>query len=282
MWYRRDPVAHNRLTFILALPLLATGCTLFGVEPSDAEGETSVGSTSTSDGSTSDGSEAESEDTGTPPPENDLPPDCDVFMQDCPDGEKCVAYSRYGGIWDANKCVPVTGDQAPGEPCTYAGNSEATDDCDATSACWGVNVDMVGTCRAFCTGNGNDPQCPESDACLAGGYVAFCIPTCDPVAQDCEDGLGCFFTNIPFECVPAGELQPGEPCGYINDCAGGLSCTAAEVLPGCDSSSCCTPFCALEMGDAQCGAVPGTSCVPFYREGSAPPDYEHVGVCIVL
>src|SRR5690606_441875 len=36
--------------------------------------------------------------------------ECDPFEQDCPEGEKCVAYASTGGNWDANKCVPINGD----------------------------------------------------------------------------------------------------------------------------------------------------------------------------
>ena len=55
----------------------------------------------------------------------------------------------------------------------------------------------------------------------------------------------------------------------------------AEVLPDCQGSGCCTPFCEVMLGDAQCDAVPGTSCVPFWEEGLAPEGYEHIGVCVV-
>src|SRR5690606_4445407 len=64
--------------------------------------------------------------------------ECDPFMQDCPDGEKCVPYGSTGGNWDANKCVAVTGSGAAGDPCTYGGTSEATDDCDDNTHCWDV------------------------------------------------------------------------------------------------------------------------------------------------
>jgi hypothetical protein len=49
-----------------------------------------------------------------------------VFQQDCPEGEKCVAFASAGDDWDATKCVPVTGSQAADEPCSYGGMVEAT------------------------------------------------------------------------------------------------------------------------------------------------------------
>ncbi len=52
---------------------------------------------------------------------------CDVFKQDCPEGEKCSAYADDGGTsWNASKCVPVNGDGQPGEPCTVEGSALRT------------------------------------------------------------------------------------------------------------------------------------------------------------
>src|SRR5262245_54015313 len=67
----------------------------------------------------------------------DVLSECDPFAMDCPDAEKCVPFSSTGTNWDANHCVPVTGTSAAGEPCTYGGVVEATDDCDANTICWG-------------------------------------------------------------------------------------------------------------------------------------------------
>jgi hypothetical protein len=81
--------------------------------------------------------------------------------------------------------------------------------------------------------------------------------------------------------VPSSEnLGVGEPCEFANACAVGLICAAAEVLPDCAGVGCCTPFCNVEWGDAQCEALTATSCVPFFEVGMAPPGYELVGICI--
>jgi hypothetical protein len=56
---------------------------------------------------------------------------------------------------------------------------------------------------------------------------------------------------------------------------------AGETLPACPAMSCCTAFCELGLGDAQCDAVPGTSCIPFFELGAAPPGYEELGVCLL-
>lgn len=136
--------------------------------------------------------------------------------------------------------MPVTGDRASGEPCIYDGIHEATDNCDETSACWDLQWD------------GDD----DGDGAI-GTCRSFCMGT------------------------PIEEIGPGEPCGHIQDCAGGLMCIGAETLPNCDGSSCCTPFCdlelGLELGGAQCDAVPGTVCVAMFQPNMAPFGYQQIG-----
>jgi hypothetical protein len=259
-----------------------------GTDSSTGEGTETSTSTSTTTTETGDPSTTESE-TWSFVPGFDVwtEQDCDMYEQDCPDGEKCVPYGSTGGGWDAYKCVPILGDQAPGEPCTYGGVLESTDDCDATSLCWDVmDVDgePIGTCMAICTGTVEDPECPPKSDCLIRNFnYNVCIPTCDPIIQDCGEGLACFWANYNFNCIfTTDDIPAGEPCSFINDCAAGLSCLTAEVLPGCEGSACCSGYCDLNLGDGACEALlPGTVCVSFFEEGMAPSGYEHVGVCIL-
>ncbi len=210
---------------------------------------------------------------------------CDQYAQDCPEGEKCVPYSSSGGGFDDLRCVPVLGDQAPGEVCEYDDRSSATDDCNATSYCWYVE-DHVGECVALCLGAPDDPECPPGSNCkfTAEDVYSLCIPNCDPLAQDCGEDLGCFWTGIgtTFDCNFRTEDTPvGEYCGVPNDCAPGLVCLENELLPECEDGnwSCCTAFCDLAEGDAACEqAVPGTVCTPFVDD---PPESEIVGVCVL-
>jgi hypothetical protein len=267
------------------LSLMLTGCGTPRL-PLDSQGDESSGSTSSTE-SESSTSEATFSVTFVPSNDHEVIPSCNEFTQDCPDGEKCVPYASHGNNWDAFKCVPVMGDQATGEPCTYGGITEATDDCDELSGCWNVrDVEgaALGTCHAFCMGTADDPVCPEGSSCtLSGsGVPAYCIPICDPVAQDCGPGLGCYFGGSGFQCAFSLQNIPaGDPCGYINDCAPGLLCLNGEVLPACNGSACCVLFCNLDLGDAQCSATPGTTCQPYYENNTAPPGFEHVGICIV-
>jgi hypothetical protein len=262
----------------------------------NAESESSSSSeTSTSDTSTSDPDPSTSTFTTNSSGTMILLPNfddvweysCDPFAQDCPDGEKCVPHASSGGDLDDNKCVPVLGDQAPGEACTYGGPVESTDDCDATSFCWDMNEGGTGICRSFCTGTIDMPACPDNYFCTitSAGTITLCFPTCDPVAQDCDvDGLGCYFSGTEFTCIapmdPPG-LPPGEACEWANACEIGSLCLDAAVLPNCAGVSCCGEFCDLGLGDAQCVAVPGTVCTSFYEQGTAPEGFEHVGVCIL-
>jgi hypothetical protein len=244
----------------------------------DGDGDASTTSDPTTTGVTTGGGFVPEDDFGAVS-------ECDPFMQDCPDGEKCVPYGSTGGNWDANKCVPITGSGSVGDTCTYGGASAATDDCDAATHCWDVqDVDgqLVGTCTPFCTGSADSPQCAPGTSCLIAndGSINLCIQTCDPLLQDCGGGnLACFWANNDFQCIFTTQNIPtGEPCGFINDCAGGNACLNAEVLPNCNGSACCGSFC--DLSDPTC-TTPGTECSAFFEEGMSPPGYEDVGVCII-
>jgi hypothetical protein len=243
--------------------------------------ETST-STSTSTGDPDESSSSETTATFVPDVIDDAA--CDPWAQDCPQGEKCVPYGSDGGNWDANKCVPVIGEGAIGDVCTYDGTSLATDSCGPDSHCWDVqDVDgeLLGVCTPFCQGDPDDPICGPDTSCLIanGGSINLCITTCDPLLQECGENMGCFWSGNDFQCIfTAGEIMADQPCGFINDCAPGNLCASAELLVDCSGAACCTPFC--DLGDPAC-PNPGTECVTFFEEGTAPPNYENVGVCVI-
>jgi hypothetical protein len=271
----------------------ATGASTASTQSGDGVGDEDTGGT-TSDPGDGDGDPTTTTNGATSltsmgfvPDEGDFGAvsECDPFAQDCPDGEKCVPYGSTGGNWDANKCVPVTGSGAAGDSCTYGGTVEATDDCGQDTHCWDVmDVDgmAVGVCTPFCMGTADDPICGPGTSCLIAndGSINLCIATCDPLLQDCNAGLACFWANNGFNCIfTTQDIPLGEPCGFINDCAAGLGCLTAEVLPNCNGSACCGSWCSVsEM--APCPTM-GTECSPFFEEGMAPPGYEDVGVCII-
>jgi hypothetical protein len=213
---------------------------------------------------------------------------CDPIAQDCPEGEKCVAYASTGGTWDANKCVTVTGSGTAGDQCTYDGAALGTDDCDAEHVCWNsLDQDgvLIGTCYPFCTGTIDNPICTDPDqSCrvVNDGVITICLPRCDPLLQECEEGLGCYWsgTSGTFQCIiTAGGIPTGEPCGFNNDCNPGNFCADASVLEMCNGSACCATFCDTTEMPSVC-MLP-LECVSFFEEGAAPPDYETLGLCIL-
>lgn len=294
---RRTKPMRNTILLSTLISLIACAPPAIGLDD-EAGTTTSASESSTSESSTSDESTSSTTSTSTSTststeagfvPMNDTPGDgCDSFAQDCPPGEKCVPYSMDGGIWNASKCVPVLGDQQPGEACVWDGFIEATDDCDASSICWNaVEVDgqLIGECAAICTGSPDLPMCPPASSCLLSddGVIFVCITDCDPLLQDCAEGLGCYWANNEFACIfeaPPG-IATGEPCGFINDCMPGNLCADATSLPSCAGASCCTGFCDVTGGDTGCAAQPGTVCTAFFELGTAPPGYDDVGVCTI-
>lgn len=192
-------------------------------------------------------------------------PSCQIEAQDCPEGEKCVAYEWGAGPTNlGSKCVPVLGEAAAGEACTLEDPEVATDDCDEDSFCY------AGRCRAFC--DFGEGICPEGQGCLAGPKV--CVDACAPGPEACPSaGEACYFLPEGGEylCLSVGERELGQPCGWANDCAPGMQCIDAEFLPDCQGTTCCTRDCDPAEPETSCAGQPGTICAPTV------PDH---GVCV--
>jgi hypothetical protein len=213
--------------------------------------------------------------------------ECDVWAQDCPPGEKCMPWANDGGnSWNATRCSPVAADpDQPGEACTVEGNGvSGIDSCDIASMCWHVDPETgEGVCLAFCTGSENNPVCtdPETSCSIgAEGTLILCFPTCDPLAQDCPPGFGCWGIDDDFVCAPdaGGDTGAyGDPCEFLNVCDPGLACVNPDVVPGCASAGCCSPFCNVAAAENCPGE--GQECIPWFDPESAPPGYENVGIC---
>jgi hypothetical protein len=212
---------------------------------------------------------------------------CDLWDQDCPPGEKCMPWANDGGnSWNGTRCSPIAPDPGqPGDPCTVEGSGvSGVDSCDVASMCWGVDPETnEGTCVAFCTGSENNPICfdPGTTCSINGeGTLILCLPTCDPLVQDCADGEGCWGVHADFVCAPDASGDDGsyaDPCEYLNACDPGLACLPSELVPGCQASGCCSPFCHLDQPNNCYGA--SQACIPWFEPGQSPPGYEHVGVC---
>ncbi len=221
--------------------------------------------------------------------------ECDIWAQDCPEGEKCMPWANDGGSsWNATRCSPVDPAPAqPGDECTVEGSGvSGIDNCEVSSMCWDVDPETnMGTCAAFCMGSEANPVCedPNTSCVIANeGVLILCLPNCDPLLQDCAEGQACYPIDDGFACAPdaGGEMGLfGEPCEFINVCDPGLFCANADAVPDCaGSSGCCSAFCDLtdEMAGAACpGAAGGQDCVAWYEEGQAPPGFEDVGACAI-
>ncbi|MBA3545080.1 MAG: ribulose phosphate epimerase [Nannocystis sp.] len=224
--------------------------------------------------------------TGAPAETGGIDEQCEPRAQNCREGLKCTAYSENEfGYWDANKCVPVTGDGVYGEPCEVQGGPlTGFDDCAKGFLCVDSDDDgKDGVCLEFCRQdnscpftNGGASLCPVS----GDGTLPLCLGLCDPLLQDCPGTQGCYGdpSGPPFFCYgpdPKDGGMDGSKCEFTNACLGGLHCMESSRLEGCppDSLGCCTPFCALD-GDECTGAE---VCVAFFTEPW--PGLENVGLC---
>ena len=212
---------------------------------------------------------------------------CDVWAQDCPEGEKCTPWASDGGSsWNAAKCTPVDpAPQQPGDVCIAEGDGlSGVDNCAKDSMCWDVDKETgEGVCIAFCDGtSGEDASCDPGFHCnlTSEGLLILCFPECDPLLQDCAGDELCIPNSETFTCVldASGDAGLyGDPCEYANACKPGLYCLNPEYVDGCQAAGCCTPFCDTSKenmcpGDTQ-------ECIPWYDEGMAPPGKELIGIC---
>ncbi len=297
--------------FTVSLVLATSLCACSGGKSSSQTSETATagettttGEDTTTDGPTSEGTtttdtsepttegpdttaSTTAEPTGDPiliEPDMGEPVTCDLFDDNCPEGQKCMPYAAdNSNTWNALGCFDVMGDATSGEPCTAIDSAvSGHDTCAPGHMCWYVdNETLMGSCVAFCEGSPEDPTCaqPMSECILSGnGPLALCLPTCDVLSQDCADGLACYPNNDTTVCVPV-ELpddqgNAGQPCEYINGCQPGLMCLQGQSVPGCESPGCCAPFC--DLSDPMC-EPPGTECTGLFE---MPDPWEvDYGVC---
>jgi hypothetical protein len=267
-----------------------------GEVAADSSGTSSSSdSTSTSETATDASSASSGNDTNDTNDTNDHPESCDPWEQDCPPGEKCIAWANDGGpAPNDNKCSPIAPNPKQlGEACTTENPARGGDDCDIGLMCWG-------TCVALCAGTAEDYWCaPDDTMCVITneGSLTLCLPTCDPLAQDCEvyesclphdndldsaciTDADCFpmTANGGFVCVYSLDLGYAEPCSYVNECGAGLFCAWHGLVAGCLTEACCTEIC--DLSDPVCTGA-NMECVPLYEPNEAPEGYENVGGCML-
>ena len=191
-----------------------------------------------------------------------------------------------GSSWNDVKCSPV--DPAPAQPgdvCTTEGGGvSGVDNCDKASMCWDVDDETnEGVCVAFCMGtNAEDATCDAGFSCaiVNDGVLILCLPSCDPLLQDCPGDDLCIPNGENFICVLDASDEAGlygDPCEYANACKPGLYCLGPEYVENCQAAGCCSPFC----DTSEANICPGGTqeCIPWYEEGMAPPGNETIGIC---
>ena len=261
---------------------------------SDASGSDSSSSDGTSDPTTTtDDPSSSGTDCGfiCPGDMDNVGPQCDPASQDCPDGEKCTPYVEEPGYCcvDSTHCVQISGDKQFGDTCT---RDENTDDCAKGFFCMTKTSGSTGEgiCLPLCDIN-NGGSCDEFGGdCVAfnDGILPLCESKCDPLIQDCEgDNVGCYavLADDKFICAQSGyedgKGNDGDDCYTVQSCKAGLVCIGAGALEGCNSERCCSPVCDLaEMNPDACPADT-EQCISPWAEGSAPPEYADVGICLV-
>ncbi|HWB74243.1 MAG TPA: hypothetical protein VG755_04795 [Nannocystaceae bacterium] len=199
--------------------------------------------------------------------------ECDIWQQDCPDGEKCMPWAGNGGnTWNSTRCSPL--DPMPaavGEACTVEGSGvSGIDSCDIAAMCFGVDPKTnMGTCAALCGGNVGMPICADGLSCLwsFNESVPICLVPCDPLAPDCGvDACALEEQTGTFWCVPAimvGETAYAESCDAPFTCGSDFVCAAAENVPACATESCCTTRCDPAMPLPCPDEAAGQTCIPL-------------------
>jgi hypothetical protein len=265
---------------------------------SSSEGGQTGSDTSTSTSSSETGTEGSDDGMSTKPGSDQLGEQmCDPWADmDCPEGQKCSHYATMGEFLDAAKCVPVMGDQQPGEPCIIQGvppGLTGLDDCAAGSMCWDVDPDTdTGYCVALCkSGPDYEPVCADGTTCELFAAYSICRFECDPLkaAADCpgpnqsclELGSG---TGFVCRGRTSEDAHPqGTACEWFH-CDAGLFCAETAKVPGCldpNADGCCTAFCDVDQPNTCPDQGMGVECVPWFEPGMAPPGYEHVGQCVL-
>jgi hypothetical protein len=195
---------------------------------------------------------------------SDLPRGCDVLVQDCPSGFKCVPDADF-----QHSCAPILGDGEMGIPCTLDWSVPATDDCAAGLFCWDLG------CTPLCEGSSEDLMCPTGLVCPVGGqFLGLCAPlSCNPLQPNCPFDWPCMGLSTDALCVFSegaghGSVPVGgscEPFAVASSCISSATCVSASMLPECATEGCCTGWCD-PLDPQACEDQPGTVCVTTVDE----------------
>lgn len=218
---------------------------------------------------------------------------CDIWVQDCPNGEKCTAYGPPNSyIPQGIKCVPIPPNAKDhNEPCSVGPEGLGDDNCSLGSVCLDLDYDGSGFCLPYCTGNSDNPICEDDRTCVKlffGYQFGNCFRQCDPLVQDCAPGEGCYMDattvgNTGFVCLPVVQEGKdkvfGDGCIGWSSCEPGYACVFEEFVPNCQFGLCCTPWCDISETDPCDKFDPSMDCIPWYNGVQPPPGLENVGIC---
>ena len=220
---------------------------------------------------------------------NSTPFECDLFAQDCADGDKCTPWAADGGpAWNGTRCTPIAPEpDAVGQPCTVEGNGvSGIDSCALGSMCFGVDPETnEGTCQPHCGGDRSAPTCADPAAlCTTAndGALWLCLPGCQPLEGGCGEEEVCVLDPIlsAWFCAPA--IDPptaeGEPCEHLNVCGAGQACAYEGLVEGCEGPGCCTQLCDVTAPET-CPPEAPQCLIAYPPPHDGPPGAESVGVC---
>lgn len=217
------------------------------------------------------------------------PDSCDpVSNTGCADDEKCsFLVESESPLTGRTTCVPA-GNVPPGGACTRGPAGETGyDNCAGNASC------VAGTCQEICLDE-PDSCSVENEACFLQppAYsdregVGLCLPSCDPVAQDCPAGEGCYLDAASGDSACATPVtesgMQGDDCQFQNACQIGYGCVLNND-PVAPTGLSCAFFCdAGGGGGRSCADGPGPTftCVrisEFYADSERVPD--EIGMCI--
>lgn len=220
--------------------------------------------------------------------------ECSPVEQDCGAGQKCVWASvpPHSSLRrDGSRCIEVTGDGQPFEPCTLPNGigPDLTDDCGPESFCLEVyGTADHGFCAPFMAPDGSCDAHPGTHVAIENGsdFPAACLHyECHPlVADGCPAGMQCTFypaflygAMMCWQVPPQATLPLGAACDF-GECGPGQLCAPADWVPGCTDERCCAQWCDL---NAPACDDPAAACEPFPVWAGDDPDFEWLGACLL-
>lgn len=180
-----------------------------------------------------------------------------VIKATTPDTSKCD--SKFTTNWGkieakAAGACPTTGDVTPigGDVATHVADIVVALSGASPAACGNNVVEGAEACDGTdlagetCVTQGYDGGTLSCDS-LCTLNTTTCAMSCDPLAQACPVGQGCYTADTSIAvCAGSGSVALGAACTYLNDCSAGAVCTGVcsqycdTTAPSCPAATSCT------------------------------------------